>query len=221
MKNKSKKFNFLLLILVLIGVFLLILGIQRTIQYNVQTKNYMEIQATYIDLIEHERIDEDGFHVTYELIYSYEVNGKDYQIHTDYSLGKTPKEGQQKIVLYNPDNPEEAMLKGNSNGILLIVFSIMFLLPSIIFVLENFIKFKKKKIKNALNNILGGSIFLFVGVGLYIWAGSIYDDYSLLSVIENIGLPPTIIFIIFPIAGCMIIIPAIYDIIKTLKRTKK
>lgn len=229
-KTKNKKSKrcsdeppiILLGIFLLVGILMLVLGIKVNNSYKEKSENYIETQGKYIGAQLYSTDSESGS--TYSLNYSYEVKGETYTVTTDYGTSFTPQYGSEKTILYNPDHPEEAIIKGNNSSILLFILAIFFIgIPGLILGANIVKKIKSNTVRNILEMI--GTILigiLFIGV-----AGIIYylmcagtNDFSIRTAIRSAGF--LIIFpIIFAGAGVMIIGSVIYLEIKELIQMSK
>lgn len=90
-----KKFNFkqvflylFLSLFILIGIVMLYFGISNSFKNFSKTNNYVKTIGYFVDY-EIYNSDEDG--TTYKLIYSYNVNNKEYTVSTDYGTNMIPK----------------------------------------------------------------------------------------------------------------------------------
>ena len=108
----------LLLIFFSVGPVFIYIGINMNSKYS----DYREVIGYYISK---EHASED----LYYLIYSYEINGEVYNLKSDVQTNIIPKSETPVEILYNPDNPSEAVIKNNNSfftlfGILWILFCI-------------------------------------------------------------------------------------------------
>lgn len=115
-----------------IGMVLLVVGIRGTARYNRMTAQYQAVDGTFTDYTVYSS-DRDG--TTYQLIYLYTVEGETYSVATDYGTGSIPEIGSTKTVLYNPDNPEEAVLSGVNRHMLTTALGGMFTLIPLVFIM--------------------------------------------------------------------------------------
>ncbi len=121
-REKWKVISFIMITSIIISgiaILMLIMG-----QMKAETlKGYVKTEANLIELKEH-RIDLNDT-ITYYQRYEYKVNGKKYQIETDYSSNYVKK---QKLIKYNPENPSEAILPDGNIFLvigLMVVFFVM------------------------------------------------------------------------------------------------
>lgn len=94
--NFKQIFPYLFLSLfILIGIVMLYFGISNLLKNLSKTNNYVETIG-YFAHYEIYNSDEDG--TTYKLIYSYNVNDKQYTVSTDYGTNMIPKEGSTRTI---------------------------------------------------------------------------------------------------------------------------
>ena len=207
-----KKFNFkqvflylFLSLFILIGIVMLYFGISNSFKNFSKTNNYVKTIGYFVDY-EIYNSDEDG--TTYKLIYSYNVNNKEYTVSTDYGTNMIPKEDSSRTIKYNPSNPSEAIITGGSSEILLLLIGIMFtMIPFVIFI--NMSPKIKKKLDNLNFNVttlLIGIVFLIIAfMALYMMAGT----FSIIEMYKSFSLNyliPYLILLMFIIVGILLII---------------
>ena len=209
--NITAKFNFkvilsssLVLLTFLIGFFLLFFGIRDTFQVHEKTKNYLTTTGYLKDSISDTNAKNE---VTYQLIYQYEVNGKFYDIKTDYSTNYISTQNSMREVKFNPNNPEEAILVGTNSSTFLIFIGAFFLLGSTAFILLAFtVLGYLDRFQLDIMGIYIGFIFLIVGIGIILFQNGI--TMSFLETIKSLGLWSLIPFSfigvgIFQIVKCL------------------
>lgn len=190
-KNKMSKFNFkiivscfLVLSVLIIGIICLFVGIHNTYKLNEKTKNYM-ITDGYLKDYHIYNIDEDG--TTYQLIYTYQVDEKEYTITTDYGVGYIPESNSIRKVKYNPNNPSEAILVGTNSSNFLIYFGAFFTLGGMVFVLAVLhIKGVFDKFKFDVIGAYIGIVFFIVGIGIIVLQNG--TSSSFIETIKSMGL---------------------------------
>lgn len=194
----------LVLLTFFIGVGCLFFGIKETVQLNKTTKDYLTTNGYFTDYhIYH--IDKDG--TTYELVYTYEVNGKNYTVSTNYGTNYTPEENSIREVKYDPDDPSESILVGTNNSKFLIYFGAFFTLGSFAFILGGlYIKGVFDKIKINVMGLYFGFCFFLIGIGILLFQNG--TTTSLLETIKSFGA-----WIIIPI---LFILVGLFQIIKCL-----
>ena len=204
--NFKQLFPYLFLSLfVLIGIVMLYFGISNSFKNLSKTSNYVETIGYFVDY-EIYNSDEDG--TTYKLIYSYNVNNKEYTVSTDYGTNMIPKEGSSRTIKYNPSNPSEAIISGGSSEIVLLLIGIMFtMIPFVIFInMSPKIKEKLDNLNFNVTTLLIGIVFLIIGfMALYMMTGtfSIIEMYKSFSINYLI---PYLILLMFIIVGILLII---------------
>ena len=204
--NFKQLFPYLFLSLfVLIGIVMLYFGISNSFKNLSKTSNYVETIGYFVDY-EIYNSDEDG--TTYKLIYSYNVNNKEYTVSTDYGTNMIPKEGSSRTIKYNPSNPSEAIISGGSSEIVLLLIGIMFtMIPFVIFInMSPKIKEKLDNLSFNVTTLLIGIVFLIIGfMALYMMTGtfSIIEMYKSFSINYLI---PYLILLMFIIVGILLII---------------
>lgn len=141
-------------ICLLIGIVLISIGIWDLASD--QTKGYEKTTGRLVDYTLYEAGGYDAARKTqtadtYRLIYSYTVNDEPYTLSTDYGTSIVPSFGSEAEILYNPENPDEAVIGGpNRFGRQMIFFGLFFALGSVPFFLP-FLPQKTEK-KRSENN---------------------------------------------------------------------
>ena len=207
-----KKFNFkqvflylFLSLFILIGIVMLYFGISNSFKNFSKTNNYVKIIGYFVDYEIYDS-DEDG--TTYKLIYSYNVNNKEYTVSTDYGTNMIPKEDSSRTIKYNPSNPSEAIISGGSSEILLLLIGIMFtMIPFVIFInMSPKIKEKLDNLNFNVTTLLIGIVFLIIGfMALYMMTGT----FSIIEMYKSFSLNyliPYLILLMFIIVGILLII---------------
>ena len=207
-----KKFNFkqvflylFLSLFILIGIVMLYFGISNSFKNFSNTSNYVKTIGYFVDYEIYDS-DEDG--TTYKLIYSYNVNNKEYTVSTDYGTNMIPKEGSSRTIKYNPSNPSEAIISGGSSEIVLLLIGIMFtMIPFVIFInMSPKIKEKLDNLNFNVTTLLIGIVFLIIGfMALYMMTGT----FSIIEIYKSFRLNyliPYLILLMFIIFGSLLII---------------
>lgn len=114
------------------GAAMLFFGVRGSWRLHQTTARYRSVDGYFSDYSVYSA-DRDG--TTYRLTYSYTVDGHRYTLSTDYGSGSLPEAGSVKTVLYNPDNPEEAVLSGVNRYTLLLWMGGLFTLAPLVFIL--------------------------------------------------------------------------------------
>lgn len=154
-----------LTIIVLLGMVFMYIGFTSSSFY--MYKDYIVTTGYYT---EYEAIKtEEG--LNYKLIYSYNVDGVDYLVETEYYTNNLPNEGAARNIKYNPLNHSQAIVVGGGAGdVLLLVGFMFFIIP--LAVLSSLFS------KNFENFVNIGLLLLglgFVGIGwlaFYLISGS-------------------------------------------------
>ena len=148
-------------------------------------------------------------YTTYELIYTYEVKGKNYTVSTNYGTNNIPDENSIRKVKYDSNNPSKSILVGTNNSNFLIYFGIFFTLSSIAFILGGlYTKEIFDKIKINIMGLYLGFCFFLIGTSITLLQNG--TTTSLLEAINSFG-----IWIIIPI---LFIIVGLVQIIKCLSK---
>ena len=208
---KLNKFTFLPILVLLIGVFFLGLGIYETATSN--TKDYAETVGyfNYSTIAEKEHYDSiknKHYATTYYLTYQYAVNGEAYYVTTDSATSFVPTYGEEIKILYDAENPENAVVGGPAKrSNFLMIFGIFFILGSLPFLV---ILFGKQSPKVDTMGILMGSIVAVVGYGgLAIICGG-FSPVVIFNYIESSFILPMIIPFLMIFVGLFAVIKGIF-----------
>ena len=164
--------------IIIIGVF-----ISFKIKENKIIQNYQKTTGTYIN------------RKTYALIYKYSVNNKVYTVTTEYGTSNIPPIGSQKTIYYNPNNPQEAIIKGGGqSNFFLILIGMMFILIPILILSLLFLN------NENLTMIILGSTFFLIGAGLYYFVANDASSLSPLIVFKT-NFIATLMSFVFMIMG--------------------
>ena len=196
-KKRQGAFSVLFLALpalcLIIGIVLFSLGIRNTVSD--RTKGYEKTTGRLVDYTLYEAGGYDAARKTetantYRLIYNYTVNGETYTLSTDYGTSIVPSFGSEAEILYNPENPGEAVVGGpNQSGNQLILIGLFFALGSVPFFLpflpRKSEKKKKEKRKQSAENrkkhekdwfaVVIGLLFIGVSYGALAMISSSYS----------------------------------------------
>lgn len=172
-------------ICLLIGIVLISIGIRDVVSDS--TKGYEKTTGRLVDYTLYEAGGYDAARKTesadtYRLIYSYTVNGEAYTLSTDYGTSFVPSVGSETEILYNPENPGEAVVDGpNQSGNQLIFIGLFFALGSVPFFLP-FLPNKKKEKKEepAWEGKKHEIDWIAVGIGLF-FVGVAYGALAMIS----------------------------------------
>ena len=184
--NEDTKLKIFASIFVIIGLIMLTIYGCLTFKEMNLSKTYEKTMGIYVD----KELYEDSN--TYALIYEYKVNNETYTIKTNYGTISIPEQNSPKEIYYNPKNPAQAILKGNTAPVLLLLLGIMFTVIPLIFILKK-------------TNIIIGIAFLTIGLGLYYFIAKDINSYSLFKVFKANFLV-TIMSLVFIILGIIALI---------------
>lgn len=210
---KINKFTFLPVLTLLIGVFFLGLGIYETATS--QTKDYAETVGyyNYSTIAEKEHYDSiknKHYATTYYLTYQYAVDGEAYYVTTDYTTSLEPSFGEEITILYDAENPEQAVVGGPAKrSNFLMIFGIFFILGSLPFLVVLFGN-NKKTPKIDKMGVLMGSIVAVMGYGaLAIICGG-FSPTKIFNYIESSFILPMIIPFLMIFVGVFAVIKGIF-----------
>ena len=210
---KLNKFTFLPILTLLIGVFFLGLGIYETATS--QTKDYAETVGyyNYSTIAEKEHYDsikDKHYATTYYLTYQYAVDGEAYYVTTDYTTSLEPSFGEEITILYDAENPEQAVVGGPAKrSNFLMIFGVFFILGSLPFLVVLFGN-NKKTPKVDKMGVLMGSIVAVMGYGaLAIICGG-FSPTKIFNYIESSFILPMIIPFLMIFVGVFAVIKGIF-----------
>lgn len=201
---------FLVIGSLLIGISCLSYGIFRSNELYAGTKKYV---TTVGYLTEYEKNTFDEEKNTYKLIYTYEVDGKEYKISTDYGVGIDfiPVLHSQREIKYEPDKPNNAILEGMNPYKFLIYFGTFFVLGASVFVISFlYVTGIFDKLSINIMELYLGIICIVIGFGMILFQKE--TSISLISAMRSLG-----IFMIIPI---IFTLSGIYLFIKALKKNR-
>lgn len=210
---KLNKFTFLPILALLIGVFFLGLGIYETATSN--TKDYAETVGyyNYSTIAEKEHYDSiknKHYATTYHLTYQYAVDGEVYYVTTDYTTSLEPSYGEEIRILYDAENPENAVVGGPAKrNNFLMIFGIFFILGSLPFLVVLFGN-NKKSPKVDKMGILMGSIIAVMGYGALAVICGGFSPVIIFNYIESSFIFPMIIPFLMIFAGVFAVIKGIF-----------
>lgn len=208
---KLNKFTFLPILVLLIGIFILGLGIYETATS--ETKGYEETIGyfNYSTIAEKEHYDSHKnatVATTYYLTYQYAVNGEAYYVTTDSATSFVPTYGEEIKVLYDIQNPENAVVGGPAKrSNFLMIFGIFFILGSLPFLV---VLFGKQSPKIDTMGILMGSIVAIMGYGALAVICGGFSPIAIFNYIESSFIFPMIIPFLMIFAGVFAVIKGIF-----------
>lgn len=185
--------------MIVIGIVIIVFGIKGIINENIETKNYIKVEAKFVGTDS-----EDSEGGTYSLLYEYIVDGEAYYISTDYYTSIIPKEGSIKTIKYNPGNPDDAVIAGFGEKSLVLVLGFMFVgIPLIILMASSNKKDKSspsvKKFKSFITSLLISLVIFGIGFGFCYIMCLGTDNFSIWEAFKN--------------SGGLIIIPLVFMIV--------
>lgn len=229
-KKRQGAFSVLFLALpalcLIIGIVLFSLGIRNTVSDRI--KGYEKTTGRLVDYTLYEAGGYDAARKTqtadtYRLIYSYTVDDEPYTLSTDYGTSIVPSFGSEAEILYNPENPDEAVIGGpNRFGRQMIFFGLFFALGSVPF----FLPFlpqkteKKKKRKQSAGDrkkhefdwlAVGlGFLFLFFPYGAMAIISNSYSPIDMARYFVNNFHVALLILVIMSLAGAAAVIRGLF-----------
>lgn len=115
----------LLSLCLLAGLGLLGSGVADAMRVRRITAQYQRTQGRYTAARPYSN---DGDSPTYQLFYTYTVDGRTYTVATDYGVGASqlPRPGQVRSILYDPLQPAQAVLDGPNHSHILVLVGLLF-----------------------------------------------------------------------------------------------
>ena len=134
MLNRAKVTGTLVLVFLALGcgVLLIALGIGETVDYQRATAGYAVTEGQLIayqpmEAARYDPAKKKHIAATYVLVYGYAVDGREYQVATDYSTSALPALGNTREIHYNPQNPGEAVIRGPNRHTALFFIGALFI----------------------------------------------------------------------------------------------
>lgn len=180
----------------LIGILVFIFGV--AIFYNLyqETKDYIKTEGTLQSkILVDTRESSEGKEELYQVTYSYIVNGKQYTVPLDYLVvfekeDPNKKVDETRIIKYNPDHPEQAVVLGHHPRQTLLFVGFMFIgIPLILFItFANDTRGTKQDriLRSRMINIIVGIFFATLGFCFYYVACN--DSLSLVAAFNKSGI---------------------------------
>lgn len=175
MKFNPKKIIIVLLFssALLAGIVLLFIGIKDSVSLAIKTKDWFDAPGYFRDYSVYD-IDDDG-ETTYRLRYVFYSGGAEYFVETDYGSGVIPEIDSVRTVLYEPENPENAIIKGGTSSTAFIIVGFMFtFIPLFMIICWLWINGKIKLHVKVFDFTAGFLIFAVGELAIYIMCGSIF-----------------------------------------------
>ena len=175
MKINPKKIVIVLLFsaALLSGIALLFFGIKNSVSLAIKTKDWFEAPGYFRDHSIY-GIDDDG-EATYRLKYVFYSGGAEYFVETDYGSGAIPEIDSVRTVLYEPENPENAIIKGGTASVTYLTIGFMFtFIPLFMIFCWLWINGKIKLHVNVFDFTAGFLLFAVGELCLYMMGGSAF-----------------------------------------------
>lgn len=175
MKVNFKKAIIILLFssALLAGIIFLFLGIKESVSLVIKTKDWFEAPGYFRDYSVY-NVDSDG-DVSYRLKYVYYSGGEEYFIETDYTSEVIPEIDSVKTILYEPENPKNAVIKGGEASSVYLTIGFMFTaIPLFMIACWLFVTGKIKLDVKILDFTAGFILFLVGELFIYIMGGSLW-----------------------------------------------
>ncbi len=192
MKFNPKKAIIILLfsVALLAGMIFLFLGIKESVSLAIKTKDWFDAPGYFREYSVY-NVDNDG-DISYRLKYVYYAGGAEYFIETDYGSEVIPEIDSVRTVLYEPENPENAIIKGGEASSVYLTIGIMFtVIPSFMIICWFFVTGKLKLSVKILDFTVGFILFAVAELFIYImsgsfWIGSAFASIGFLAIIPSI-----------------------------------
>ena len=153
------------------GVVLLFFGIKDSVALAIKTKDWFEAPGYFREYSVY-NVNNDG-EITYRLKYVYYSGGAEYFIETDYGSEVIPEIDSVRTVLYEPENPKNAVIKGGEASSLYLTLGIMFtVIPVFMIICWLFFIGKINLPVKSLDFAVGFIMFMVAELFLYIMSGS-------------------------------------------------
>lgn len=157
----------------LAGFILLFLGIKDSIALAIKTKDWFDAPGYFRDYSIYD-VDDDG-ETTYRLRYVFYSGGAEYFVETDYGSGVIPETDSIRTVLYEPENPQNAILKGGTASATYLTIGFMFtFIPIFMIVCWLWISGKIKLRVKIFDFTAGFLIFAVGELCIFMMGGSVF-----------------------------------------------
>ncbi len=196
MKINPKKIVIVLLFsaALLAGIVLLFIGIKDSISLAIKTKDWFEAPGYFRDYSVYD-IDDDG-ETTYRLKYVFYSGGAEYFVETDYGSGVIPEIDSVRTVIYEPENPENAIIKGGTASATYLIIGFMFtFIPLFMIFCWLWINGKIKLHVNVFDFTAGFLIFAVGELSVYIMSGSVFP-WKAFGSMGFLAIIPTIMVVV-------------------------
>ena len=193
------------------GIVLLFLGIRDSVSLAIETKDWFDAPGYFRDYSVYD-IDDEG-KTTYRLKYVFYSGGAEYFVETDYGSEIIPEIDSIRTVLYEPENPENAVLKGGNASAAYLTIGFMFtFIPLFMIICRLFVTGKLKISVKILDFTVGFILFAVAELFIYIMGGSLLP----FPAFENTGFP-AVIPVLMSAAGIIQMIKTVVNGIKEKK----
>ena len=175
MKFDIKKIVIILLFssALLAGIVLLFFGIKDSISLAIKTKDWFEAPGYFRDYSVY-MVDDDGG-TTYRLKYAFYSGGAEYFVETDYGSEVIPEIDSVRTVIYEPENPKNAIIKGGTASATYLTIGFMFtFIPLFMIICWLWINGKIKLHVNVFDFTAGFLIFAVGELCVYMMGGSVF-----------------------------------------------
>lgn len=175
MKINIKKLVIVLLFssALLTGIVLLFFGIKDSVSLAIKTKDWFEVPGYFRDSSVY-NVNKDG-ETLYRLRYVFYSGGAEYFVETDYGSQVVPEIDSVRTVLYEPENPENAVLKGGTVSATYLTIGFMFtFIPLFMIIVWLWINEKINLHVKAFDFIAGFIIFAVGELCVYTMSGSAF-----------------------------------------------
>ena len=174
------KINFKKLVIVLLfssallaGIVLLFFGIKDSVSIAIKTKDWFEAPGYFRDCSVY-NVNSEG-KTLYRLRYVFYSGGAEYFVETDYGSEVVPEIDSVRTVLYEPENPENAVLKGGTASATYLTIGFMFtFIPLFMIIVWLWINEKIKLHVNVFDFTAGFLIFAVGEFCIYMMSGSVF-----------------------------------------------
>lgn len=185
-----------------IGILLFCLAFSGRAEEKKQTADYVATEGIYegaslYSEAEYDPARDTHSSATYYLTYRYEVDGETYYVTTDYATGILPKANSTRRILYDPQDPSQAVIKGMGRNSGLLIGGILFTAIPLILSIGALFVFGIIKNGASILEFFMGAVVAAVGFGaLY----GMSNSFSLVKGFQSVG-PLCIIPTLMILAG--------------------
>ena len=190
--EKSIGTRIFLVVVMLIGIVAMVISGKGLYDRSQKSSQYLETKGEITDVLVHE----NESNATFAAEYTYKVDGQTYVIYDDLFTSRQPVKGSEVGVRYNPEDPQEAFVKGSVSAYMMVlIIGFMFLaIPFLMFVFD--LKMSEK-VRLVLPGLLAGTVFMAIGFGMF-WGLKINDGLG------------GIVLILFGCLGVYMVLGSVY-----------